>query len=357
MSYDDVASRLQALVQPAATQELYVEWLVQDLLAVGMRHDGAYSILLVGGGIVARLPRVAEALHSGTWTTPRGTALYGSVLALGSGSAFRIAIAAIASELVRLGAMTRSLHAVFADVESFIDLILRRSAEADELVVGLFGELLVLHQTLCAMQQLNVRLKDPTRVWLGWQRKSRDFRIGSSSIEVKTTQTGASRHGIAGLDQVDVHVDSTGKAEGLFLASVGIQKALSGQSVASLREVVLDLLGDTALDPEFARTQFLSKFAQYGQGGDVINLESDALTTVTFAPSFLTRLYDLSDPNVCLLRTEDVDRQFRHVDARSVRYSIDFPAQIPGSDRNPNLDLVGSIATMLQRDGTFARDE
>ncbi len=346
-TYEDIARVLEQLASPVEADQIEIEWLEAGRLAVGRDNRERHAVILPGPPLDPKDSAVASAIRPGEWRTTTGT-IKGTLLQLPRGDAFRTATATIAAELFRRGIASRPTLEVFAEVEPFIALVLRRVLLPDDFVLGLVGELLVMKELLVALGDRRATVSDPTAVWQGWRQQARDFVLGSTSIEVKTTGLNVSRHTISGFDQVEPRTLDGGRTESLFVASIGLRRAsVSGPlSIASLADQIIELLRGTA-DHAEAQKKFVDRLAQYGPEGfqgykhpDMRDQESYAQS---FTTTFVARVYDMADENIRIVRRADLAREFPFVLPHGVRYTMELPGSIPGSIENPRTDLQGVL--------------
>lgn len=123
----------------------------------------------------------------------------------------------------------KALGLSLADFEALLSSFEQMTREK---VVGLFGEIWVLHSLIS--QQLAT-----WNCWTGAERQTHDFRIGSVDLEVKTTTANVRRHVIHGLNQL-----SCAPGRSLYLISIrlGSGGTNAGESlnglIASVRSVL-----------------------------------------------------------------------------------------------------------------------
>lgn len=354
IGYDQIQQRLEGLTAPA-DDAFSVEWLVPDVLAVGRDARGRYAVILPGDAL-SPSPNVASSVHYGEWRSASGREVRGTSVALPAGNEFRTAAAAIAAECIRIGIHERPLREVYREVEAFIALVLRRIVLPEESLLGLVGELLVLDQIVDAVLQVQPDHPDPTVFWTGWQHRPRDFSFGTAALEVKTTGLLASRHHISSIAQVDPQAAGSGAQVHLFLASIGLRRASAGAfSIAGLSKRILERLpaaavGDAPADP---RTLFLDRLRQYGPDGfagyDHATMSEAEPYQQRFSTTFLPRIYDMQDQNVRVIRRKDLTEYFPFVLDEGLSFTIELPAQIPGSPSNPAIDLQASLSELVQR--------
>lgn len=342
-TYEEIALLLEELTSPVEADQLEIEWLESGRLAVGRDKRERHVVILPGPPLEPRETAVASAIRPGEWRTTTGT-IRGSILQLPRGDAFRTATATIAAELFRRGIASRPTVEVFTEVEPFIALVLRRVLLPDDFVLGLVGELLVLRELLTALGERRATVSDPTVVWRGWGQQARDFVLGSTSIEVKTTGLSVSRHAISGFEQVEPRILDGGATESLLLASIGLRRApVSGPlSIASLADQIIQLLHST-VDSAEAEKKFLERLALYGpegfQGYKHPEMRDQESYAQSFTTTFMPRVYNMADENIRIVRRADLARDFPFVLPQGVRYTMELPGTIPGSIENPRTDL------------------
>lgn len=350
-TYEDIARLIEEIAAPDQADQLAIEWLESDRLAIGRDSRERHVVILTGPPLEPSDSAVASALRAGEWRMTTGAKIKGTLLQLPRGDAFRTATAAIVAELFRRGIDARPTVEVFAEVEPFIALVLRRVLLPDDSVLGLVGELLVLKELLVALGEKRTSVVDPTCVWRGWQQQARDFALGPTSIEVKSTGLNVSRHAISGFEQVEPRSLDGGSTEALFIASIGLRRAaVSGPlSIAGLADQIIELIrtGPEAADGE---AKFVQRLGQYGPEGfqgykhpEMRDQESYALS---FTTTFVPRIYDMSDENIRIVRRADLARDFPFVLTQGVRYTMELPGSVPGSIENPRTDLQAFLRTV-----------
>ncbi len=344
-TYEQISLLLEQIASPTAADQFHVEWLEASRVAIGRDSRERYALLIVGPQLEARDQVVAQSLRYGSWRSTTGDFLTANLLQLPRGDAFRTATATIAAELFRRGIESRSLREAFGEVEPFIALVLRRVLMPDDFVLGLVGELLVLRDLLAALGSKLAAIADPTAVWHGWQQQSRDFTLGPLSIEVKTTGLNVSRHTISGLDQVEPRRVDEQATEDLFLASIGLRRAMiaGGLSIGGLADQIIALLREGREGAEEPVAKFVDRLTQYGpegfQGYRHPEMRDQESYSQSFTTTFAPRVYDMGDRNIQIIRRADLARDFPFVLPHGLRYTLELPASIPGSIENPRTDL------------------
>lgn len=126
-----------------------------------------------------------------------------------------------------------SLRALEMSLEDFELLVAKSGQLSKEEVIGLFGELWVLHALL--EEQVAGAYS-----WIGANRESHDFRLGSLELEVKTTTSNVRKHRIHGLNQISPTPDHDLELISIRLGSSGHG---SGRTVNSLVVDIREFLG------------------------------------------------------------------------------------------------------------------
>jgi len=287
----------------------------------------------------------------GSWCNDAGEDVEGTLLRLHAGDEFMVATTTIAVELLRRGLSQRPVVDVFPEVERFIELVIRRVLLPPESLLGLVGELLVLDYLLLAIAELpTIRRPDPTTVWQGHTRNSRDFRLNRLGLEVKTTGGPSSRHHIGGLDQVEPRMLDQEALEALFLVSVGLREDLGGTSRISIANLAESIRGKLDND---AGERFLNQLRQYGPedgaGYDHATMASWEPYARGFTTTFAPRIYDMSDPNILVLRRRGLQEHFPFVAPEGISFRVDLPDSIPGSHgANPRIGLHTELVRLVQ---------
>jgi hypothetical protein len=349
-TYEQIYELASAIPVPDRHLHLQIEWIETSRLAIGRDAKGRVVLLIVGEEFSVSSSSVRDAVTFGSWMTPEGARVDGSLLRLSSEQPFLVAATTIAAELLRCGIATKPPHIVFPKVEAFIDLVMRRVVLPPETILGLLGELLVLNSLLEGVLELaRDRRPDPCSLWRGYSRQSRDFVLNALAIEVKTTSSVMSRHFIGGLDQVSAR---PGTNESLYLASIGLSADPSGNAPYSVVGLVDRIIA--RLSPDQA-TAFLDQLSQYGPeecGGYQHALMSgwDAYRR-TYRLTFAPRLYEMGDPNIKVLRRADL--QGTCVQPEGLSFTIILDALVPGSEgENPSNDFAAAISALVRLHGS-----
>ena len=350
-TYDDIHAIAAKLEPPATHGHLNVEWVLADRLAIGRDSDNRHLLVLGGPPVKATVESVERALMAGTWFNETGGSIGGTLLRLHAGDQFLVAATTIAVELLRRGLGDRPVVDVFPEVEGFIELVIRRVLLPHEALLGLVGELLVLDHLLDVLLALPEDSRpDPVGLWQGHSRKSRDFRLNRLGIEVKTTSHPSSRHHIGGLDQVEPRTVDGEETEALFLASVGLREDASAPSRFSVAGLTESILGK--LDADIG-TKFLDQLRKYGpddcMGYDHATMADWEPYARGFAMTFTPRLYDMSDPNVRVIRRKGLQEHFPFVAPEAISFIVELPDEVPGSyGANPRTGLPTELARLVK---------
>lgn len=355
-SFDQIAGLLEGMTPPDEADHFRVEWLTNDVLAVGRSRAGGHCVFIVCEPLVPTVPAVERAIRFGRWQTSGAAVVSCNLLTLPPGEHFGTAAAAIAAELLRRrSASGESLPEIFSRVEEFIALVLRRVLMPPDFVLGLLGELLVLDELIGALGE-RAQIGDPTAIWRGWTQQSRDFVLGAVSLEIKTTSLQVSRHQIHGLEQVEPRRLDGGTTESLFLGSIGLRRAAAGAySVSGLTNRILAKLGryPERVDASEGQTRFLERLAQYGPRDSVgyvhTSMADQDIYTEGYTTTFPPRFYDMADNNLRLIRAADIAEQFPHVRAQGIAYTVELPAVVPGSIENPKPDFRAFVRSLVTR--------
>jgi hypothetical protein len=239
-SFESLRAAVIEIPEPPSAEERETLWVVPRQLGVARGRQGSLEVFLVGARLIARTGAVRRHMDYGTWATATDDQFDANRLVLPSEPHFVAIAALIALELLRAGLGTESSdQEAFTDVEPLIELALLRGALTEESVLGLVGELLVLEKIMTTIAGESGYAAEAIDMWRGHLRGERDFRIGSTGVEVKTTQHLSSTHAISSIRQVELV-----KAEDeLYLLSLGLAATSSGgQTLPDIVQRLLDLL-------------------------------------------------------------------------------------------------------------------
>jgi hypothetical protein len=348
LSFEHVRSELARLSVPAG-QARSMMWL-RPQLGIGKNADGNYEVFIRGPQVTASSPMVSRQMQYGHWQSRQGEEPFAAtLLALPAAPHFVALAALIGIELVRCGiSLTADPQPAFRDVEPIIELAIRRGALAEHVIVGLIGELITLRQSLLSIVGEPTRRASVLNSWQGWRDGLRDFTFGSNSIEVKTTRLATSMHEFSGLHQVERQRLPDGSDEKLYVLSIGLTPSQhAGETLPSIVDQLLLMFASEGPRDEALQVALLEHVASYGGrgGGGYRHLEMREWPaySVRYSHSFAPRLYDMSDPEMLVLRRRDIERTF--VDAASLRFSMHLPERI--SALNPSDSWSGDLANII----------
>ena len=350
-SFETLRSALSALEVPIGHARR-LHWVVESLLGVARTSSGDFEIFLLGEPLDTRSPLVRRCLQHGAWKPATGGSAFDATrVVLPADPHFAAIAALIATELVGAGLGTGvSLQDAFSEVEPIIELAIQRGSLTDEMLLGLFSELLVLLTILRTAHHTPERKAILVSAWRGWQ-QGRDFVFAQHAIEVKATRNALSRHTFSGLHQLEEQVLPDGNVEVLHLLSIGLKEVPSGGE--SLPNVVDDLLAELGAPVEVEQdlnplqTQLLFSMSRYGAGGRGyrhLAMREWPQYQARFAVSFSPRLYRISDKQMKLLPRTTVADTFVQPD--SLTFEAEFPAQV--SAFNPAANWQTEIAEMVR---------
>lgn len=351
VTYEALRFELETLVVPTG-EVRNLRWLARTL-AVARNGAGDYEIFLRGPELATRSPLVRRHLQHGDWRPMGGgTPFAASRIVLPSAPHFASVSALIAVELLRAGIYDADdPQAAFSDVEPIIEMAIRRGALPENVVVGLIGELILLRQCLLTNSgkpELRSLIIDS---WHGWQVGGRDFTFGSSSIEVKTTQSASSVHEFSGIHQLEEVEFPSGEHEELHLLSVGLAAStVAGESLPAIVDQVLGMLNDPATGGTSPlQVAFLSRIERYGaEGGSGYKhatMSEWSVYSNRYTATFPPRLYRIADPAMRLLRREIVEETF--VSPASLSFTMALPEAV--SAFNPAASWQQEIAGIVRR--------
>lgn len=120
------------------------------------------------------------------------------------------------------------LRALAQSLQNFETLVAKATGISREEAIGLYGE-------LCVLEAVSKSGAGDAKAWIGSNRQSHDFRIGSVEYEVKTTSSNVRHHIVHGLNQL-----TPSPGHSLFLLSIRLGLAGSGAG-RDLDRLVSDL--------------------------------------------------------------------------------------------------------------------
>jgi len=339
--YESVRQLIESLHLAGSASSRDVKWLTgSQVVGVARDQDGRVEVFLAGPEVNPMSALVADVIEFHTWHRDGAPPLRANRILLPAMGHFDQVAAFICTELVRNGAEDE-LSQAFAKTEPIIELAIERLRLSNGAIVGLAGELLVL-DALCR-RGVDGAVGTIVDSWAGWRRSSRDFSLGATGVEVKTTLAGTSSHFIEGVHQVELSDGADGGTpeKRLYLVSVGLQPAEAGRSTSSVPQLVdriIDRMNSTGNGLAVAR--FLSRVAEYGAASGNGYEHGSQAADPAYATPFLTtffRGYDMAGEAVQVLRRQDVVAR-PHVDVSFVKFRIDLPVVVgPANPTNgPN---------------------
>lgn len=345
-TFEALRDELEFLEAPAGTARS-LRWLATPL-AVARSTTGDFEIFIRGDELLATSALVRRHLQYGDWQPEGGGITFpANRVVLPSAPHFASVAALIAVELLRAGlGTTAGTQAAFADVEPIIEMAIRRGALPENVLVGLIGELIVLRQCLLSIDsqpQLRAVLLD---AWQGWQ-GGRDFRFGTNSVEVKTTQAGSSIHEFSGLHQLEEVPLPDGSLEELHVLSVGLAASPSmGETLPGIVDQILEMLGGTKGQSPL-QDSFLTRVERYGAASGVgyqhVTMKDWAAYSTRYTSTFPLRLYRVADPTMRLLDRTDIAKTFVAPD--SISFTLHIPDRV--SAFNPAPSWQAELSRMI----------
>lgn len=341
--YEWLRARVANLDAEESPQSRDVDWL-GTARAIGVsRAPNGQIDLFVGGDPLAITDRAVRAAseHQG-WSSRDSAGFDATRITLPIGEHFDQVAAFVCAELLKNG-VRDDAGLAFARTEPIVALAFRRARSGDSFLLGLAGELLFLRALL---QQSPVMARaDVLQTWKGADRSTRDFQIGATGVEVKTTTSDVSEHHIHGLAQVNLGHAVDGVVEtALYLLSVGVtwhhEDATYGESVAVLIETICADLRQAGCEKDF-----LAQLAAYG-GGTVGHL--DVARSPDFRRPFTVdfqRFYDMTDPRIKVPSKADLE-DYSHIVEGSLTFRIRLEERING-DLNPLTTFEAATARAL----------
>lgn len=352
-SYETILRQLASLNRSTSQLQREVVW-VTDAAVVGVSRTprGEVEIFLTGPELVTSSSTVRRTIEHQVWHRAGDpSSISASRLLLPAAGHFDQVAAFICAELTRCNA-DDDLQRAFSSVEPLIELAISRLRIADEYIVGLIGELLLLESVMKVADDAAVGLW--LGRWNGWQESLRDFSTGSAGIEVKTTMMDRSSHQVRGLHQVEITPASALEEEHLFLVSISLawadRDANSARTLPSLVESIVERAASSTSNViEEKIAEFIAHVRAYGAGSGVGYDHASMSDAPSFNRSFVTRFarcYDMLDDNVQILRTAGL-QSYSHVDLASLSFRIELPAHVRG-ELNPVVGL-NHVAQHLAR--------
>lgn len=351
-SYEQILDIVRSSTPAPSADDRDVVW-CQDGGPVGIArdHDGQIEIFIAGPRLQIHSAVVERHVEHHTWHSSDRPVIEASRILLPRAGHFEPVAAFLCTELLRSGAAADTQLA-FTRTELVMELALERLAMADRAILGLWGELTLIESLL--RHAAPARHLEIASSWAGFGRSLRDLTLGTIGVEVKTTTRASSSHSIEGTHQIEpTRRDSGGTETSLYLASLGIERLTDetpdGTSLATTVDRIL-AHADRSSDGSRMAELIIDRIAQYG-GDEALGYEHNTMHdrppfTTPYALRFM-RLYDMTDPAIHLIRSDDV-RRAPLVDSGSVRYRINLPDQVSG-DLNPIIGLNRSARHLLQQ--------
>lgn len=348
--YEELRAVATELPHSSTPTDRYIKWILENRLGLSRGHKGHIEIFIQGPKLKPALAALQDNIDHQTWYDSNANAFDANRLLLPSAEYFEQAAAFICTELIRSG-IAADPTAAFATTEPIIEVWLQKLQLANQTVLGLAGELLLL-DSLIRHTPLG-RQPEVIGAWLGYTQSNRDIELPPVGIEVKTTTTGISRHRINNPDQLELGKSSGGTSEThLFLASIGLRPTDNTDGTWTLPLLVDRLL--THLDSlpsglrDSIKQELLIKIEQYGGenrlGYNHITMHDNPQYARPFTVQF-ARLYDMADVAIRTLRTPDID-EYDNVDPQSVSYQLRLPEKVRG-DVNPVATLPAAAKKIL----------
>ncbi|WP_153505757.1 PD-(D/E)XK motif protein [Cumulibacter manganitolerans] len=347
-TYEQLKSYVGSLDPAPSSIERYIGFADEGhSIALSRDEGGRVEVFLVGERLAASQAVVDRAMdYRDDWQSSNEGAICANQIVLPGDAHFDSAAALICVELIEAGYNDDPTGA-FAQVEPLIaKFIYGADQVGDQVLVGLYGELVLLDELTVSVQPAVV--DDLVQSWFGWRPSSRDFQLGAIGVEVKTTSGSTSTHHIQGFQQVEVGHPVTDVAEtSLHLLSLGVLAVPKGQrageTVPSIVERILQRITSTS-----AQADFLDRVQQYGGDASLGYKHARDKNKSRFQKRFsrtFERLYDLADDNLRILKRSDV-AGFSHIDVDSVEFRIALPYPFRGVV-NPVSGLTSIVDLLL----------
>lgn len=332
-NYESNLDKVSGAAKTTKLGEYDLIWLGTNLtVGVARDYDGKLGIFLLGQELNVTSAVIRNVIIFDSWHKQDGSEFTANKLTFPALPHFDAVVAFICTELLRLGA-DNSLPSAFAKAEPIIELAIEQVNATSAVALGLAGELVFL-DALCRNskpEQIEAILDS----WDGWKPSLRDFSVGSTGVEIKTTTGNKSSHAVQGVHQVDLNDghDGTPQETALFLVSIGLKFAdasPTARSIPQLLDGIVELC-ETSEVPSNKIAEFLFRVTEYCGG----NVETGYVHgEVPSEKAFLTpysikffRCYDMSDEQIKVLGHDELTES-AHVDSSSVRFRVDLPTTI-----------------------------
>src|SRR4051812_1393426 len=143
-SYEEQFAIVRGLSLPATDNERQIEWCVSEgVIGLARTPQGLIEIFLEGPQLNARYRRVRDAIEHERWFRVGGDELLANRILLPAAGHFEQVAAFLCTELLRNDAID-DLTGAFARTEPLIELAIEDLLIADETLLGLCGELMLL---------------------------------------------------------------------------------------------------------------------------------------------------------------------------------------------------------------------
>ena len=354
ISYEKILEKVVGLKRSLNDQSREVTWLANtQVLGVSRNQLGQIEIFLAGEMLHASTQIVRENLEHENWYRNDSDQFEANRLLFPAPLHFNSVAAFVCVELLRADVIT-NVDRAFKKTEPLIALTLERLLIADSFLMGLCGELLLLKEML----QIS-RIEDRKQIvesWFGFTQSSRDFQISTLGVEIKTTSGSSSSHHVSGVHQCEVGHGVNGQIEDdLILVSIGVNESEEDSDYTFTLPQLVDDIADMIRasdhsNPANAVAEFLSKVAAYGVDGELGYEHETMRSRERFQRKYslkFCRGYDLTDPGVQILSTDDV-RSRPNVELDSLRFRINLPVTVTG-DLNPAVGISNTVLDILKR--------
>jgi hypothetical protein len=350
-SYEQQLAIVKGLRPSRTDDDRHIEWcVVEGVVGLARTSKGLIEIFLEGPQLNARFRRVREALEYQRWFRAAGPELLANRILLPAAGHFEQVAAFLCTELLRNDATT-DLPEAFAQTEPLIELAIDELMLADEALIGLCGEMLVLNALL--RYAPDTRVGALVEAWKGHRETPRDFQLESRGVEVKTTTRSTSSHLFTGVHQLEVGHGVDGAEEAAYmLMSLGLEWVDSedGENTTSLPELIdagleriTNALGSSA---DAYIGELVGHIADYGSPTALGYDHTTMLESARFSRRFRLRFargYDIGDSAIRLLTTDDM-RQRPFIDVESLHLRVNLPDEVTG-----NLNPVVGLSNCAQR--------
>ena len=343
MQFEELERRFSD-IGPSPDGSHQVDWLDEGTLGVSRSTRGALQIF-VRESEIRIVNRFSNFVRRGLWkSTMDGTEFWAWKIDAETTELPVLAVIALTLCLIRAESpiefdksLEVLLKAIQADKSSQIGSDVVEGEEDNRgIALGLLGELFVLRTMLSLISPSDgERLIDS---WIGSERSSRDFELGSIGIEVKTTRKNISEHFLSGVRQIEPgHLRSGAFEKQAFLMSLGLSRTEDPNSNSfSIDSLIFDIEGILAKreesedDTDLVINKFRSKLdAYFGEFGREIKLNTEG-----FHLMFI-RMYDMENSNLRVLRSDSL-LKFSMVLPETVRFAVRLPLELGGDRATPS---------------------